>query len=1552
MKNLLLLFSFMICGGLTTGAFAQVGPNCADLNIPVGQDDSATIAIASFVTNAAAAAPLTVTLKNPYGGILAHIEGADETTEIRIEACQYIGRELSLNVMGAGGPCWSKITFKGGNAPIIRGRSITVWCDDPLVAGGHIGGVPPRAIIPCGPDRPATLVGDWVDPRPCILGEDTAKVVYREYEAFGKDGTRGTGWDTITVFRLPQITALNTQCVEKDTTYCGALVGDHFGPFMVAENPATNECDTIYFLDPDGTAAEFDPKCGLAVAVKVDSFDKDCESLFKYTVLLKQTCYGMPSTACLIDPASNLTPVAEGYWECVFWHIDLDTFPPVVECEPDTMLVSTGPHDCVAHALLPPVTVTDSCNDIKQVKAMIEGLGTFHYDLVGGEWVSNDLVKIPLHEGLVKVRYEAVDACHNKGYDSCYIKIKDQTKPVAVCDKGVNVSLTGKKVWVEAETFDEGSWDNCGVNMLLVRRSDWAELTGCVDLCDSLALVTTGIHKDSLWTPILGTDKFKYPVEAHYQKTIDWLRADGQACAGLLFQSWRYGLMKHATTVCKGVDEQAFDDLARGVIGEEYFDQAKQIGGGWSDQVVFSCEDACGPVTVEILVMDYWCNWSRCWTDVWVEDKTPITIVKDVADVDITCSSYRAENYALGGDVASLEDIVLAADNGDLEAFAQLDEIFGGYKKAWIDPLGGYIDEFGDPIDCDITFVDDSCFCEDLPGVKRIKDPHLGWVEYDTVGRICDNAPNELHFNHGIVAVNCQENVQCEQDIWFSFDNCGQGVIYRKFRIWQGCPTTNAAHGARDTITKLQKIWVGNKCELDSGMFTMPADVTVESCDIQYDGDASGNVGGSAHPDSTGRPTYNFDDDCRLVGIGYYDKVFRVVGGDEACFKVIRTWCFADWCQVDKPVTDNWILDPDYEGIVFKHEQKIILRDTVPPEITITPLPGGNVVSAGGCAYDFSTTVDVGDACGVLSYRWALLDDDGAVVEEGSGELDLSLGSAFPVAADGLGTGAYTLRAVITDACQNEGVATYDFVISTEKKPGVICISSLVVELTPMDTDNDGIIDTGMAVIWASEYQNGSSTPACDDDSLAFFIEFLDGVGDDTLDPEDADSLAIGCEHLPNPFQVRMWVQSYPSGTSDFCDVFVIPQDNMNGCGDISTTNGFVRGDIQTELEESVEKVTVKAELSDGSSIDVTTRGSGAYTLAAALGLDVKVIPSKDTDHMNGISTADLVKIQKHIIGKQLLESPFREIAADVNDDRRISALDLLDIRKLILGKVEKLPNTESWAFVNAIDGQSIYEINDLRSGMQVDWTAIKKGDVNVTNDPSRSAGRSGKSLLIQTEDVRMETGNNYEVKLHAENFNGIEGYQFTLNFDPTTVVFRDINMNGNLQLSEENFGLQGVDQGFITTSWNAGEATDLKADDVLFTVTFEAIGTAKLSDVITINDRITAAEAYDEGGSALNVALAFGQETQIQDGFALYQNRPNPFNENTAIGFDLPEASSASLTIYDVAGKVIKVVEGDFVKGYNEIAITRKDLNVAGVLYYQLDSESFTATRKMVVID
>jgi len=94
----------------------------------------------------------------------------------------------------------------------------------------------------------------------------------------------------------------------------------------------------------------------------------------------------------------------------------------------------------------------------------------------------------------------------------------------------------------------------------------------------------------------------------------------------------------------------------------------------------------------------------------------------------------------------------------------------------------------------------------------------------------------------------------------------------------------------------------------------------------------------------------------------------------------------------------------------------------------------------------------------------------------------------------------------------------------------------------------------------------------------------------------------------------------------------------------------------------------------------------------------------------------------------------------------------------------------------------------------------------------------------------------------------------------------------------------------------------------------------------------------YTEGGEYIETGV-----------FTLFQNQPNPFREVTQIGFVLPEAMEATMTIYDVTGRVIMTIEGDYLAGYNEVTLREGDLPASGLYYYQLDAEGYSASKSLI---
>lgn len=105
------------------------------------------------------------------------------------------------------------------------------------------------------------------------------------------------------------------------------------------------------------------------------------------------------------------------------------------------------------------------------------------------------------------------------------------------------------------------------------------------------------------------------------------------------------------------------------------------------------------------------------------------------------------------------------------------------------------------------------------------------------------------------------------------------------------------------------------------------------------------------------------------------------------------------------------------------------------------------------------------------------------------------------------------------------------------------------------------------------------------------------------------------------------------------------------------------------------------------------------------------------------VTALDIVLTQRHILGVEKFTHVYQYLAADVNNDQKITPADLLEMRKLIMGITERFTHRPSWIFINEaqinadinpwkmldyytiLPGKS--DINDLR------FTAIKVGDVS-----------------------------------------------------------------------------------------------------------------------------------------------------------------------------------------------------------------------------------------------
>ncbi|MEZ4919298.1 MAG: T9SS type A sorting domain-containing protein [Saprospiraceae bacterium] len=413
-----------------------------------------------------------------------------------------------------------------------------------------------------------------------------------------------------------------------------------------------------------------------------------------------------------------------------------------------------------------------------------------------------------------------------------------------------------------------------------------------------------------------------------------------------------------------------------------------------------------------------------------------------------------------------------------------------------------------------------------------------------------------------------------------------------------------------------------------------------------------------------------------------------------------------------------------------------------------------------------------------------------------------------------------------------------------------------------------------------------------------------------------------------------------------------------------------VGGNFITENGTGVEEVEVQLEgVGAGITTDLQTE-SGAegwygFMNEVPASTNYTVIPHKDDDPLNGLSTADAIMLQKYLLGQGTLPSPYLLIAADIDHSGTITAKDVRDLRRLLVGLDAQFVNNTSWRFVdrdfvfpNPLNPfetafpETISAMNIGEDHLEDDFVAIKIGDLNHTASGDGvnlgvSGDRQGGMLYFDAKDRKVEAGEEVLVTLSASE--RVAGYQFTLELLGMEVE----EVQPGRGMSLDNFGVftgyAGVAGTVLTTSYDGAEAG-------VFTLKLRAKRSGKLSEMLSLSNRITRSEMYtaDATGGLTrgSVALRFNGEVAMGDAFALYQNSPNPFASKTQIGFYLPESSEVTLQVHDEMGRLIYSGTGNYAKGYNQIELTRSEVPASGVMYYTVSTDKASASKKMVVVD
>lgn len=162
---------------------------------------------------------------------------------------------------------------------------------------------------------------------------------------------------------------------------------------------------------------------------------------------------------------------------------------------------------------------------------------------------------------------------------------------------------------------------------------------------------------------------------------------------------------------------------------------------------------------------------------------------------------------------------------------------------------------------------------------------------------------------------------------------------------------------------------------------------------------------------------------------------------------------------------------------------------------------------------------------------------------------------------------------------------------------------------------------------------------------------------------------------------------------------------------------------------------------------------------------------------------------------------------------------------------------------------------------------------------------------------------------------------------------FEQNNRGFDVQRSTD--GINWVTIGFVAGKGNSNSQTDYKYTDA----------------GLSLNRYYYRLKQYD-----LDDRFSFSNIVKVelnhnQGNYDLGQNYPNPFDETTTISYYLPKTSNVRVSLIDVSGRVIKVLQDIKNQAAGGYTLTLNRSTIAkGIYYYKMETEEYSETKKMII--
>ena len=1280
----------------------------------------------------------------------------------------------------------------------------------------------------------------------------------------------------------------------------------------------------------------------------------------------------------------------------------VDQTGPIIVCPEDLTVGTVVDFSCSGTVNFPEIeSARDVCSNNISVEPTWEfgvGFGPFH--------------NVPV--GVYQVDYVASDNCGNTSICSIEVTVEDDDSPTAICDLYTQLSIpaAGSAI-ICPEDIDTGSQDNCGIqNIELALMSD-SIFTTClsfdcfdagttemvifrvydesglfndcmveVEIVDKVAPILTCPADLSIDCLVDETNLDLTGIATAFDACLDtiFFEDDNQLTAcrtGNIFRTWsavdNFGNVSNCTQTISLVD----NTVPMITFSNDTTLICESISEDFGRPVV---EDDCGIYSFgsqDDFLIDNECEQKilRTWTvlnECTGADTSAVLLIKLFNDTTLPEFSGAPEEIRVSCEDPIpdfIDPIITDACNDDLTI-----EICTGIGSRPIcenegirfkifkvtDACGNYA-EFRQQI---IVVDDIPPVFSNIPAVVNLNCDDVIPVFNPTVSDNCDS-DIEVVFEENQFAGDCSAALNIERT-WTASDDCGNVTV----------------------ITQVVSI-----SDNDPPVFTsFPEDLTL-NCDEQIPNeipafeDNCDNqvlitfeeeiiVSQNCVDERQIIRTYQIEDDCGNIAIRTWNILVLDNSGpifDASNFNpnpVIScdqglpplSTIFNDNCDnnpevlisidssgtfCERIITRN-IIATDRCGNATEIRQIITSVDNSPPStlfrppfliesdttICITNIQLQPIIFQDNCDDDLNVFFEI-------DYN-----SDGFIFDAG-----LDFNDTLIVGTNASGDypiGNHMVTYTATDACGNSNIETLRIEVTERKFPLIGCVS------------NEFFIGpSGTISVNTSQVINPSVTF---DECTPIDIQFADDFFGTNLFGHD---LTFDCDDLGLNLAFVVAIDSF--GNTSACLNQIEISDPSGNCGSRPDDGFIVAGRITNEEMTPMANVQLNLGLND---VEVTKSGNyGLYHFLEVHGGDnCTVIPEYNINYLEGVTTFDLVLIQQHIIGSSILNSPYKHIAADINQSGTISTLDLVQLRQLILFQITGFQNNQSWRFVPADytftdpfnpflddfpEEHTCYDIQN--SELNVNFIAIKIGDVNCTAS-SQFQGttpnkRNPKPVVhLELANEQLESGQSYQIPIHLNTEINLGALQFSLQLDHA------LDLEG-IAISQELSNCVHIDRSknLVHFAWTSFD----KMDSKLFYIKVKANKSVFLMDNVFISSDHINPTAYNNVGIAYNIGLRDNIEMmnetveieKISVDFELSQNKPNPFRNETQIQFYTNHDEEISFSVYNSKGQKVYEQKYQMDAGENNILFNRKELS-SGIYFYKVSTPQEEIIKKMMILD